>query len=339
MKDLLSLKKADTILFDIDGTLVDTTKSYNEVIKQTVKQYLSLFINGDVTGDDLITTDEINLFRQTGGFNNDWDTSAAVIYYYINLIGDDLFGANTETQNLPSLPKPVKSIDQILDYLKKMKNNVETQDFASLLPRKNIPAFIESIQAQKESGMDAVRNITSPNAGRLVFYSGDLFSTNLIQRIFQEVYQGPELFCEVYGLEPLFYHDDGYYLKEELLPDTALLKQLAEEKKLGVATGRIHAEAQMVLERFEVRHLFDTVIADDDVPDHQRKPDPQMLFLAAEKLKGNQYIYTGDLPDDVNAANSAKERMTIMSVAVYDENPDADYNFGSTDEFIRAMLD
>ncbi|MFH1429765.1 MAG: HAD-IA family hydrolase [Candidatus Margulisiibacteriota bacterium] len=338
MPDLLSIKKADTIIFDIDGTLVDTTKSYNEVIKQTVKLYLSLFIAGDVTGDDLITTGEINLFRQTGGFNNDWDTSAAVIYYYLNMIGDDLICANAEAQGLASLHKTAQSIDQILDYLKILKSNVKTQSLASLLGNKNIPEFIKLIKNQKEIGLDAVRNITSPQIEQYVFYFGDLASTNLVQRIYQEIYQGPELFSEVYGIEPLFYHQEGYYIKETLLPDKDLLIKLAEKKKLGIATGRIYAEAKMVLKRFEIMQLLKIIITDDDIAGHQRKPDPQMLFLAAEKLKGNKYIYAGDLPDDVKAANSAKDKLNIMSVAVYDENPEADYNFQSTDEFIRAIL-
>ncbi len=64
------------VLFDIDGVLVDIRKSYNATIKRTVEYMLKFIIGRSFR---TLVTDQIILkFRQSGGFNNDTDTSYAI---------------------------------------------------------------------------------------------------------------------------------------------------------------------------------------------------------------------------------------------------------------------
>ena len=77
---ILTTKKyfnIDCIIFDIDGVLIDVTKSYNEAIKNTVQFVVGNMIKRDNL-KDLVTDKIILKFRQTGGFNNDIDTSYAI---------------------------------------------------------------------------------------------------------------------------------------------------------------------------------------------------------------------------------------------------------------------
>jgi phosphoglycolate phosphatase-like HAD superfamily hydrolase len=67
----------DCALFDIDGVLVDIRKSYNSAIKKTVEFMLFRLSGRSFRG--LVTDKVILRFRQTGGFNNDTDTSYAII--------------------------------------------------------------------------------------------------------------------------------------------------------------------------------------------------------------------------------------------------------------------
>lgn len=60
-----ALKPKKTIIFDMDGVLVDTSKSYIQAIIDTVKY----FTNKDITVKDIQTA------RHSGGLNNDWDMS------------------------------------------------------------------------------------------------------------------------------------------------------------------------------------------------------------------------------------------------------------------------
>ena len=296
------LNNIDTVIFDIDGTLVDTSKSYTAVIQETVRIYLSLLIEGEASAEEILSIAEISAFKQFGGFNNDWDTVAGVLLYYTDLIVTDKLLSITD-----------------------------------LLVRKDIPNFIEELSKTNMIGLAAVLQVVN-NGQELVKYEGDLKTTNLSQRIFQEIYYGSKVFRELYGEDPIFYLGEGYYKREILLVDKARLTQLAKIKQLAIATGRIGVEAEMVLKDFGIYSLFSAIVTDSDVSASQRKPDPAMLYLAAQQTDGKSLVYIGDLPDDVKAANAAKANLNIVSVCVGDNIPEADYCFKDVNAFISDML-
>ncbi|MFK5968876.1 MAG: HAD hydrolase-like protein [Candidatus Marithrix sp.] len=65
-------KVYSAIIFDVDDTLIDTSKSYDLAIKKTVKYYTNIEI----------TDSDINLVRSAGiayGANNDWNVSWLLI--------------------------------------------------------------------------------------------------------------------------------------------------------------------------------------------------------------------------------------------------------------------
>jgi histidinol-phosphate aminotransferase len=67
---MISIYKA--LIFDVDDTLIDTSKSYDEAIKRTVKNY----VNADVSDE------QITLVRSHGisyGVNNDWNVTWLLI--------------------------------------------------------------------------------------------------------------------------------------------------------------------------------------------------------------------------------------------------------------------
>jgi len=332
MLDYTPLQTADTIIFDMDGTLVDTSRSYTEVIKETIKRYLALFIRGDVSGDDLLSSEEVRAFKQLGGFNNDWDVVAAVLYYYVSLIDGDIALNCPDTKG----NHPVETTHELFLQLKHLQR--KSLKFSDLLAKKNIPGFIHSLTVQSGEGLNAVRQALSDKNSHLVFYQGDLSTTNLVQRIYQELYQGTQLFQKYYWLSPLFDPGDGYYRNETLLVDPVRLQQLARQKTVAIATGRIQAEAQLALSQHGLQNVFKTVVADDDVSSDQRKPQPGMLYQIADRLSGQSYVYVGDIPDDIKAANAAKEKLPILSVSVYDQKPQADYFFETTNSFLEAIL-
>ena len=57
------------LIFDIDGVLADVSKSYRLAIKQTAEYF---------TGEK-ITLDEIQSYKNKGGYNNDWDLTEAIV--------------------------------------------------------------------------------------------------------------------------------------------------------------------------------------------------------------------------------------------------------------------
>ncbi|MDQ3948210.1 MAG: phosphatase, partial [Thermoproteota archaeon] len=100
----------DCVLFDIDGVLVDIRKSYNAAIKETV-DYVLKFITGN-SFRTLVTDQIILKFRQSGGFNNDTDTSYAII--------------------LAILANPPKSISQGRKFLTQVAENSDESGYISV---------------------------------------------------------------------------------------------------------------------------------------------------------------------------------------------------------------
>lgn len=62
-------KQKRIILFDMDGVLIDVSNSYRLAIQKTV----AFFTN------NMVSNEEIQAFKEKGGYNNDWDLSEALI--------------------------------------------------------------------------------------------------------------------------------------------------------------------------------------------------------------------------------------------------------------------
>ena len=62
---------ADAVVLDVDGVLVDVADSYRRAIVESVE-----YVYGDT-----IEREDIQAFKDAGGFNNDWElTDAAALY-------------------------------------------------------------------------------------------------------------------------------------------------------------------------------------------------------------------------------------------------------------------
>ncbi|WP_410765728.1 TIGR01548 family HAD-type hydrolase [Haloferax sp. DFSO60] len=66
---------ADTVVLDIDGVLLDVADSYRRAIIESVKR-----LHGETIGRE-----DVQLFKNAGGFNNDWElTYAAALYVLLS---------------------------------------------------------------------------------------------------------------------------------------------------------------------------------------------------------------------------------------------------------------
>jgi histidinol-phosphate aminotransferase len=66
---LKSILPPEALLFDMDGVLVEVSESYIRAIKETAEQILG----------ESIKREEIQQYKEKGGFNNDWDLTEAII--------------------------------------------------------------------------------------------------------------------------------------------------------------------------------------------------------------------------------------------------------------------
>ena len=71
------LEMIDTVVFDVDGVLVDTDSSYTEAVLLTV-QWLLVHDAGIADDGPVVSRADIRAFKIAGGWNNDWDLSTAM---------------------------------------------------------------------------------------------------------------------------------------------------------------------------------------------------------------------------------------------------------------------
>ncbi len=96
-----------------------------------------------------------------------------------------------------------------------------------------------------------------------------------------------EKFTEIY--EKLK-HKEKQILKREFFEEI-------KEKgiQLGIVTGRPRRDLEFVLERFNLKDIFDFTVDEDDIVDKNlRKPHPYPLHLCMEGLGCEEAIYVGD---------------------------------------------
>ena len=111
-----------------------------------------------------------------------------------------------------------------------------------------------------------------------------------------------------------FYLSD-FVWNESLIIPQAFLKQLRKTGcKIGIVTGRSREEANFALRRFQIDRFISAMITVDETPVKFKKPHPYGLLKVAAMLgKSLNFIYIGDLPDDVLAAKEAKKKIKMSS--------------------------
>ena len=65
--------RGDTVVLDVDGVLVDVADSYRRAVVESVATVY----------DETIAKDDLQAFKDTGGFNDDWELTHAVALYVL----------------------------------------------------------------------------------------------------------------------------------------------------------------------------------------------------------------------------------------------------------------
>jgi len=282
------------IIFDMDGVIMDVSGSYRDVVRQTTKLFFQPAQAWEKLPVPLFELSDLAAVKQSGGLNNDWDLTCAVINLLYSLAPrPDIY----ESQDPWTRWQKTLSRCDVTPMVEFLAST--DQPLATLLKQKG------KLQDDFISGL----------------YAGDVGSGNLIKQIFQEIYLGYELFKSTYNLKPNFYNSNGYILNEKVLIDRSVLDTLSRHNVLAVATGRPETEASYPLDYFDLKKYFTMVYTlDDCLMEEKRifnergeivslsKPHPYMLDAIAEALQDKflGYYYVGDMPDDMVAASRSK---------------------------------
>ena len=287
------MKNKKLIVFDMDGVLIDVSRSYRETVRQTARLFFKMAPSSEKLPEPLFPLTDLAAVKQSGGLNNDWDLSCRVISLLFNVI------------EKPPVYERKDPWDRYRETISKCRVGALSE-------------FLKSTPTPLSALLGKVGK--TQNAFIKGLYTGDVGSGNIIKQIFQEVYLGKDLFEATYGLAPQFYLDEGFNQREQLLIDKQLLEELAANHIVAIATGRPRAEAHYPLDHFGIRKYFTSVMAlEDCLTEEARrqkteakkvslsKPDPFMLYAIADSHKDlfAESYYIGDMPDDMIAAKKS----------------------------------
>jgi HAD superfamily hydrolase (TIGR01548 family) len=306
----------DLLIFDMDGVLIDVSRSYRETIQRTVDIYLETCLGFGRGKERLVTKEDIFLFKSAGGFNNDWDLTSGLLLFLLSISG------------FPPSPRRKKfsSVGEVVSHLKTRSSNL-AKNISQLIQKKNVPPFIRKVRLAG-GGLKGVRKTLKASWEGWVYGDGDLSQENVVKRIFQEVYLGKK-FTSCYHLPPLFHKKQGLYLRERMIVPKRILSSLRKRFRLGIASGRPRFEAELALRRFGLSLYFDSVVTLDECHEEETrifrttgrrvkytKPHPYSLLRVVQEIgiPNPRCGYVGDVVDDMLAARAANKALQILAI-------------------------
>lgn len=275
----------DYIIFDIDGVLIDVKKSYNEAIKNTVQFVVRNLIKKDLK--DLITDQIILKFRQTGGFNNDTDTSYAIILALLSY--QDLQNANLEKFLIDVADHADETgIDSVEKYIKKLTSNGTFPNYL-----KNIDKILDYLN-----------------------YPGKV-GDSIVSTVFDEFFYGQELFLKRYKIKSKYYFGKPLIENDRIVITDNTIRKLIERfnSKIAMVSGRSKIAAAYALDnKFYLLNEKNSIFLEDE--DRKfAKPNPYGLKKVINKINTrNDILYCGDSVEDLIMARRAEEELNQKNI-------------------------
>ncbi|UCH70383.1 MAG: HAD family hydrolase [Candidatus Bathyarchaeota archaeon] len=324
-KDIHNLAR---IIFDFDGVLVYVVQSYYENIRKVVDYYFLEILGLEGKRRELVTFRDIQDFKDTGLYNNDWTlTHAIVIYYLTILIGKlrqkrvlDGFLKQYSDIQFSDVNSFVQTLRRVGGYCR--RHGVNATELAGM--KKDCILGIESLLAQvrtKNQPFEAVLTGALPRAERsqmrlvkeMVPYIVE--KPDLVKRLFEESYLGGALFKKFHSISPFFNFKECFLDKEEFIPTVETLRKLHSGfGKLAIYSEKPRSQAMYLLKKNSLPQYFDEnelIFLEDLIKSENEqlgKPNPKVLVEMVEKSAGNvdKVAYIGDTIADALLVKNAR---------------------------------
>ena len=285
----ISIQDFDSIVFDCDGVLIDVTKSYDQTIIKTTTYMLKNFAN--VIDAIPVTSEIIEDFKKTGGFNDEVDLTYAVIL--------SLTTAN--------------------------KLNTDGAEFISQVIENADQNGIESV----ENYLDTVSVDISEIKTKLD-YPGR-HSENLLYSIFDQLFYGPVLYQKLFErksqfTEPGFIEYDDVIVTIDLIDK--LRKKFGD--KISIVTGRGIASIRYSLKQLLDQFNLENSVFLEDESRKLAKPNPQSLLRVIHGLNSTHCLFVGDSMEDFimsQKSNESGNKTTFCGIIGTSKNPEEKKQF------------
>ena len=338
-----ALREIGKLIFDFDGVLVQTSQSYRQTVRKVVDYYFLEILGLEGEEGKLATLRDIQKFKDTGLYNNDWNLSCAFITYFLTLIMRELEQKSAlkdftkRFDNLPfsDIQSFIQNLSEVSNFL--IRYEVNATDLANLKDNGiiNLDLFLAQANLEKPKPIETSLVGIDPEVAedeqrllrKLVPY--DLEKPDLLKRLFEETYLGRELFNKFYGVPSLLKFDESFLDKETFIPTKETLDVLCRQfGKFGIYSGRPRTQGMYILEKYDYTGYFDEkrsvflgdLLKSEVEMEKLGKPDPTLFIELMEKLvdKGTGVAYVGDGIADAllveNARSEGLENLSFLGV-------------------------
>ena len=321
-----AIMNVETLILDFDGVLVDISQSYNQAIIRVVDYYFLDILGLEGEKGKLITEKDVQDFRDTGLYNNDWSLAYAAINYYLTRIIGGLrrdalkefleqFG-NVQFANIQDF---LPLLNRVGDFLRSHGTNlselVNTKNKADL----GLNAFLA--EAKKSQNpidvpfMPRIQDRTQGVVKRLIPY--DVQEDDFLRRLFEEAYLGKKFFNKFWNTPPVFGFKESLLEKESFIPAMETLDFLQSRfGKLLIYSEKPRVQGVCLLEDKNLKRYFeDRFVFQDEIFEAEKndrgnvsytKPNPAYFIKTIKPFKNKMIAYIGDTAADALMINNAK---------------------------------
>ncbi len=305
-KSFDKLQEVEAVIFDCDGTLVDSTGSYYVADRMVACIILEMLygLRGSLGEDvnDLLAGLEI-----LGGFNNDWDKTSLLIQAIV------LKADKPPEKIANSIPR----INNIEDYLRRCSVEESSPDYIKVgvkwLSEKVSQAYggfmsLKEFEGIVDAEAERLGRITQIRDLRSLLGPLSSYRSGLLTMLYEEVFLGEEGVREKYGVEPRYISWRGLLDGEKLLIEGDVLEAVRESapKGLAIATGRGRWETEKSLGALLEYFTLEASVFSADLPSRYEKPDPRILIECSKRLGAEKVMYVGNSLEDLLLVENAR---------------------------------
>ena len=110
-------KKKNLIVFDMDGVIVDVSKSYREAVRQTARLFFRGAPGWNSLPEPLFSLSDLAGIKQSGGLNNDWALTYHVLGLLMTQVGVPDLPDETDSWLLHEKTLQACGLKRLIDFL------------------------------------------------------------------------------------------------------------------------------------------------------------------------------------------------------------------------------
>lgn len=345
-----ALRRIKRIIFDFDGVLVQTSQSYRQTVRKVIDYYFLEILGLPGKEGKLATLRDIQKFKDTGLYNNDWNLSYAFITYYLTLIMRELeqkgalkdFKEKLYNLQFSDIKSFIQSLIEVSDLLSRY--NITATDLANMKDKGiiNLDLFLAQANLEKtkpiEKSVDTeLQNAPDEQSAARKLVPYELEKPDLLKRLFEEIYLGRVLFTKFYGMPSFFQFDESFLDKEAFIPTMEAMDLFRRRfGKLGIYSGRPRTQAMYILDKYDYKGYFDEMtsvflgelLKSEEEMEKLGKPDPTLFIELIDGLVDRETVvaYVGDGIADAllveNARSEGLENLLFLGVTSSSEDSD-----------------